>query len=231
MSERRPLSSPPKTREEALRVFRTGQILAAARQVIGEVGYGDASIDRISEGAGVARSTVYVYFEGKEDLLNQCLAENRVELSDRVREAVERVEGLEQQLHAFLTAILAYVGEYQEFFRAIMRVRGLDPFFQDSDRPAPEMDVIRVEVQAVLADIFKQGQLEGILTQQRSLEAARVIGSLIYGALMWRANDTDPSPAEEEAQSLVQTLLYGLTRPSPDSKDMHDPAATRNGIA
>jgi AcrR family transcriptional regulator len=206
-------SAAPKTREEALRDFRTGQILAAARGVIGQTGYADASIDRIAEAAGVARSTVYVYFDGKEDLLNQCLAENRIELSDRVRESVERAQGLEGRLEAFLTAILAYVGDYQDFFRAIMRVRGLDPFFQEGERAAPELDVIRVEVQGVIADIFKQGELDGILTPASSLEAARVIGALIYGALMWRANDTDPIPPEQEARILVQTLLYGLTRP------------------
>lgn len=212
MPSQRAQSAAPRTREEALRDFRTGQILAAARRVIGDAGYGDASIDRIAEAAGVARSTVYVYFDGKEDLLNQCLAENRVELSDRVREAVERAEGLEGRLEAFLTAILAYVGDYQEFFRSIMRVRGLDPFFQESERAAPELDVMRVEVQAIIADIFKQGELEGILTPESSLEAARVIGSLIYGSLMWRSNDTNPIPSEAEAHILVQTLLYGLTR-------------------
>ncbi len=80
------LSTSPKTREDALRDFRTDQILAAARRVIGEIGYADSSIDRIAEATGVARSTVYVYFDGKEDLLNQCLAQNRAELSERVRD-------------------------------------------------------------------------------------------------------------------------------------------------
>lgn len=208
------LSTSPKTREDALRDFRTDQILAAARRVIGEIGYADSSIDRIAEATGVARSTVYVYFDGKEDLLNQCLAQNRAELSERVRDSVQGAEGLEECLEAFLVAILDYVGDYQEFFRAIMRVRGLDPFFQADDRPASEVDVIRVEVKAILADILKQAQDEAALGEERSLEAARVLGSLIYGTLMWRAHDASPPPAAEEARSLVQTLLYGLTRPS-----------------
>ncbi len=211
MAARRPLSAPSqRTREEALRDFRTDQILAASRMVIGETGYAEASIDRIAEAAGVARSTVYVYFDGKEDLLNQCFAQNRVELSERVRDSVESASGLEARLEAFLTAILTYVGEYQDFFRAIMRVRGLDPFFYDENRTAPEVDNIRVEVQAILADLLKDGQTEGLLTPAASIEAARVIGSLTYGSLMWRANDPEPRPAAEEARALVQTLLFGL---------------------
>ena len=127
---------------------------------------------------------------------------------------MEGAKGLEERLEAFLGAILAYVGEVREFFRAIMQARGLDPFFQADDRPAPEVDVIRVEVQAILADILKEAQNEAALSPERSLEAARVMGSLIYGSLMWRAHDPDPPPAAEEARSLVQTLLYGLTRPT-----------------
>ena len=202
----------PRNREEALRDFRTDQILAAARQVIGSVGYEDASIDRIAEAAGVARSTVYVYFEGKEDLLNQCLAENRMELSERVRDSVEGAEGLEARLEAFLQAILDYVGEYPGFFRAIMRVRGLDPFFQADERPAPEVDVIRVEVQAILSDLLKDAQIAGDLSPEATVKVARVLGALIYGSLMWRAHEPDPPPAHDEARSLARTVLYGIAR-------------------
>ena len=202
----------PKTREEALRDFRTDQILAPARQVIGSMGYQDTSIDRIAEAAGVARSTVYVYFEGKEDLLNQCLAENRMALSERVRDSVEAADGLVARLEAFLEAILDYVGEYQGFFRAIMRVRGLDPFFQADDRPAPEVDIIRVEVQAILSDLLKDAQIAGDLSSDATVEVARVLGALIYGSLMWRAHEPDPPPAKDEARNLARTVLYGIGR-------------------
>ena len=91
-----------KTREQVLRDFRTDQILEAARRVIGEVGFAEASIDRIAEAAGVARSTLYVYFDGKEDLLNQCIAQLRLGLGERVRQAVEEASGTEERLAAFL---------------------------------------------------------------------------------------------------------------------------------
>ena len=202
----------PQTREEALRDFRTDQIMAAARRVIGAVGWPDASIDKIAEDAGVARSTVYVYFDGRDDLLNQCLAQNRIGLSERVREAVQGADGFESGLQAFLEAILVYVGEYRAFFAAIMQVRGLDPFFRHDDRPATEVDSIRVEVQAILADLLKQGLHEGLLDEAAMVEATRVMGSMIYGSLMWRVNDPEPVPAADEARSLARTLLFGIAR-------------------
>lgn len=44
------------------------QILKAATDVFMEEGYGAASMDRISQRAGVSKATVYAHFEGKEQL-------------------------------------------------------------------------------------------------------------------------------------------------------------------
>ena len=205
-----PSSRKPLTREDALRDFRTDQILEAAREVIARLGYGEASIDRIAEAAGVARSTVYVYFEGKDDLLNQCLAQHRVELSERVHRAVDPEESIEGRLQAFLEAIFGYVGEYGAFFRAMMQVRGLDPFFQEAVAPAPEIHAIRTESQAVLADILKDASTHGRLRGVGVDEAGRLIGAMLYGVLMRRANDAAPERADAEAALVVRALLDGI---------------------
>lgn len=44
------------------------QILAAARQVFLEHGFGATTTDMIQQAAGVSKSTVYAHFQGKDDL-------------------------------------------------------------------------------------------------------------------------------------------------------------------
>jgi TetR/AcrR family transcriptional regulator, mexJK operon transcriptional repressor len=56
------------TAAEALRGGKAPQILAAARQVFTERGYGAASMDAIARAAGVSKATLYAYFTGKEAL-------------------------------------------------------------------------------------------------------------------------------------------------------------------
>jgi AcrR family transcriptional regulator len=56
-----------KTKEEVLKDFRTGEIVQAARRVIGELGFADASMERIAHEAGVSKGTIYLYFRNKED--------------------------------------------------------------------------------------------------------------------------------------------------------------------
>jgi AcrR family transcriptional regulator len=202
-----------KTREQVLRDFRTDQILEAARRVIGEVGFAEASIDRIAEAAGVARSTLYVYFDGKEDLLNQCIAQLRVGLGERVQRAVEEASGTEERLAAFLAALFEYVGSVREFFRAVMAVRGVDPFFSapGSGSP-PELETLRAESQAVVEGIFKHAAAAGEIAAEDLAGAQDLLAVLIYGALMRRASQPAPGPAAPEAQRLARAFLRGVGR-------------------
>ena len=196
------------TRKEVLRDFRRRQILEAAWDVIGESGYADASVDRIAEAAGVARSTVYVYFDGKEVLLDGCLRMGREELGQRVAGALEKGEGAEERLAAFLEATLGYVGENRAFFRAVMAVQGLDAFFGDGGASA-ELATLREESRAMLAGILREGVESGELPDLDLEAAGELLGTLLYGALMRRSHADDPAPADEEARRLAHLFLYG----------------------
>lgn len=202
---------PRRTREDVLRDFRTDQILEAARQVIGEVGYEAASIERIAEVAGVGRSTIYVYVNGKEDLLNRLLARHRVELNQRVQAAVSGAEHFEDRLRAFLTAVLEYVSDYPAFFQSIVRTRGLDPFFLEEDRPAPELEVIRAEALGVFSSILKDAETRAEFSRGAAPEVVEMFGMVVYGALMHRVHEPSPPPAEDQARRITRVLLYGLS--------------------
>lgn len=207
------MAESPKTREQVLRDFRTDQILEAARRVIGEVGFAEASIDRIAEAAGVARSTLYVYFDGKEDLLNQCIAQLRVGLGERVRQAVESAAGTEERLTAFLAVHFEYVGTVREFFQAIMAVRGVDPFFSaPGEGSPPELETIRAESRAVLEGILKDATAAGEIAADDHTTASDLLAVVMYGALMRRATSATPTPAEDEARRLARAVLWGVAR-------------------
>ncbi len=207
-----PTPNPAKSKADVLRDFRTDQILDAATVVFGKLGYAEASIERIAEEAGVARSTVYVYFPNKELLLNHCLARHRVVLGGRVRTAVESVSGLEARLAAFFSAVLLYVGEVSEFFRALMGVRGIDPFFgaSSSEVPTPELETLREEVQLVVDSIFASALAVGELAPEAELLARDALPLVLYGALMRRTIAPGPADPSREASQLVRMLLHGV---------------------
>ena len=201
-----------KSKADVLRDFRTDQILDAATAVFGKLGYANASIERIAEEAGVARSTVYVYFPNKDLLLNQCLARHRVALSARVREALDSASNFEARLAAFFSAVLGYVGDVSEFFRALMGVRGIDPFFGagSSEVPTPELETLREEVQGLVDRLFADAIASGELAPESEELAREAMQLLLYGALMRRTVAPGPADPSRESAQLVRVLVHGL---------------------
>ena len=60
------------------------RLLEAAETVFAELGYHDASIVKITEAAGVAQGTFYLYFAGKQEIFEELVRD----LNRRVRHAM-----------------------------------------------------------------------------------------------------------------------------------------------
>jgi AcrR family transcriptional regulator len=66
---------PPKpTKKEVITAFRTQEILRAARQVMEQRGLEAVTMEDIATAAGVAKGTIYLYFQSKDDLIQALMS-------------------------------------------------------------------------------------------------------------------------------------------------------------
>lgn len=81
-------------------------LLRAAEEVIGAKGFAAASIADITRAAGIAQGTFYIYFDGKEAIFRELVAEmgrfTRRTLSEAVGGARDRLEAERIGLRTFL---------------------------------------------------------------------------------------------------------------------------------
>ena len=75
-------------RQDAVRDFKRGAIVEAARQVFAEKGLDGASMREIAAAAGYTAPAIYFYFESKEALYGEIVAASLTELSRAVKRAV-----------------------------------------------------------------------------------------------------------------------------------------------
>ena len=80
----RPLKQPRMTREEKARDTYM-RILEAAAQVVGDDGYADASVSKITRLAGVAQGTFYNYFESRQHVFDKLLPYMGRQMLDHIR--------------------------------------------------------------------------------------------------------------------------------------------------
>jgi AcrR family transcriptional regulator len=94
-------------------------LLRAAAKVVGEVGYQQASIARITREAGLAHGTFYLYFENRQDMLDAVLPFVGEELSLFIRQRVSGArDGFEVEERSFRAAF-EYLGRNPGFYRTL----------------------------------------------------------------------------------------------------------------
>jgi AcrR family transcriptional regulator len=202
------VSPPSRSKGEVVKDFRTGEILDAARRVIGELGYGDASMERIAHAASVAKGTLYLYFKSKESLLQAVLEHGYAELMERTRARTLRARGplakLREVAHAFLEHSLAH----QAFYRALRENPEIGPegVTEISRRLRALVDDYIHHVSALVERGIKTGELRPVEAER----AARLLVELLRGAVADRLREAHADAIEDDVDLVVDFFLHGV---------------------
>jgi AcrR family transcriptional regulator len=103
---------------------RRAQIVAAAIDTIAELGYAGASLARIAGRAGISKGVIAYHFAGKEDLVNELIAEVLIEAEAYIRPRVTAESSGSGRLRACIEANLAFMREHRNHLIAIAEIAG-----------------------------------------------------------------------------------------------------------
>ena len=102
-------------------------LLQAAEQVFGALGYHDASIVKITEKAGVAQGTFYLYFTSKQEIFDEVVDD----LNQRVRRAMsEASRGATTRFEAErlgFAGFFQFTAEHPNLYRVIRQAEFVSP--------------------------------------------------------------------------------------------------------
>lgn len=103
------------------------RLLDAAEDVFGRLPYQDASIVKITERAGVAQGTFYLYFSGKQEIFEELVAD----LNHQVRHAMARAAGRARDRREAerlgFRAFFRYTAEHPALYRVIRQAEFVAP--------------------------------------------------------------------------------------------------------
>lgn len=103
------------------------RLLEAAEQVFAELGYHDASIVKLTEAAGVAQGTFYLYFRGKKEIFDELV----LDLNRRLRHTMSEASGAatsraEAELRGF-AAFFRFTAEHPALYRIVRQAEFVSP--------------------------------------------------------------------------------------------------------
>jgi len=199
----------PDALKDVIRDFRRDQIMDTARRLFGERGTTEVSMDEIASEAGVARSTVYVYFSNRDDLLRACVQSMYDRLTETIGLIVSDDASPAERLRLLVLGVLERINESPSFFRLAMATQataGEESAAVGGVLMMIGLDMIRVLEELVVAGVAA-GDFRGDVDPER---AVVLVGQQIYGALSVRAGEPEPIPAEQAADEICRFVCSGL---------------------
>ena len=176
-------------------------ILAAAKEVFAELGYGATTVRDIIRNTGLASGTFYNYFKSKEEVFEALMDDSMTRIRPRLRAERIRSRTFEEYLNNALRAYFEYLLEVQASYRVLRRKTGALRVRMDT----PEIIAGFEEIRTYIEEDITAGKLPKV---DGEFLTAAIIGmaSEIGEKLILRENPD----AAEAAVFASQLILQGI---------------------
>lgn len=198
-----------KTKKDVVAEFRTSGILEAARKVFAEKGFHEATVDDIAEAAGVAKGTVYLYYESKRDVYFAALKFGIAEMYSSLLQEVQKTSTPEEKLRALIAAKLAYFDENRDFFKIYYSELGNIPSTHPSGIDS-EFKSLYQEQARLVETILREGARKKVVRNLRTEQAAFAISDVIRGVVTHRILGWSKSKLNQDVDFIFDMIWKGI---------------------
>jgi AcrR family transcriptional regulator len=188
------------------RAEREQQVLAAARALFAQRGYGAVTMDEVADAVGVTKPLLYIYFGNKERLYLACMEPAAEELREAVAGAVAQAERPADALEPGVRAFFSFVDRDRDAWRVLF-----DETLPAGGEVARRVAEQRAELEALVARLVV-ARLPGRGVGRAAVEAEALSVALLGAAealARWWLH-TGALSAGEAAELLIKTVEPGL---------------------
>jgi AcrR family transcriptional regulator len=183
-------------------------ILQAATRAFSRWGFRKASVDEIAKDAGVAKGTVYLACESKEDLFYQSLHRELREYIADCAKGIDPRQPADQLLEQLVRASLVYLQS-----RPLVR----DLFLGDVQQALPEWRERFMELRALgranVEELLRLGIKQGRFRKELDVEnVALLLQDLHLAAHLFHGHELESEPArlEDRLRAGLDLVLNGI---------------------
>lgn len=210
------------SREEKKQLSRR-RILDAAKDVFFRDGFMLANLDEVATKAGVAKGTLYRYFESKADLYVAVLAENGTGFVKKLQEVAESEGPVRERLNRVGDFYLSHWTEHIQYFQIFWAVDNESLIGGLPEGAMREVANLWEGSLSILKGVLDRGVAEGELSACDTWEVAYIMWTMADGLI--QSEYTVPRkelrrrPLQDVFADAIELLVLGLSQHSQSGKE------------
>lgn len=181
-------------------------VLKVAQEIFAQYGLSKTTIDDIAKAAGVGKSSIYYYFENKEDIFRAVIETQVQKVQEQIKSAIDAVSDPKEKLKTFVLSRMkafrevahiynhVFKDEYLKHYEYIQKLR--------KDYDQTENDLV--------TGILNEGIKSGVFKIHDPSLASFVIMVGIRGLEYEWATTTDEHKMEADTKKLFEILFHGI---------------------
>ncbi|MDI6852659.1 MAG: TetR/AcrR family transcriptional regulator [Deltaproteobacteria bacterium] len=208
------------TKKEVVTAFRTREILTAAREVMERLGVEAATMDEIAQTAGIAKGTIYLYFQGKEELIQALMSQVGENMHRDLKAVIDTAFSPRDKLPRVLAVLVDYLERERALFPIYMRdfAHWMVPGGRKRFGRIRELEG---EILALLNHLFSEGVATGDFIPADPKLLTFLLRSLVRGVGFYGMAEGRSEAIKEALPVLVTFMLSGLTPPPASTAEVH----------
>jgi len=204
-------ASPKATKKEIVTAFRTREILAAARKLLERRGPEAMTMEEIAADAGVAKGTLYLYFQSKDDLIQALITRVGENILRDVEVSLKAPGTPPEKLIRMVSVLLEYLNRERLLFPIYARelLRGKGESREGFRRRYQEMEEKFV---ALVTGLFAEGIAAGQFISANPRLLTFLIRGLVRATGYYQKAEGQADAAKEALPVILTLLSSGLVR-------------------
>jgi TetR/AcrR family transcriptional regulator len=196
-----------RTKEVVVEEFRKQSICEAAMRVVARKGLSGVTVQDIADEAGVAKGTIYIYFQSRDEILQRTM-DNAVEnLLDKLATACQHCRGFRNILEQRVRTQIEHFDENRDFFRLYLAIA--EPSGERRLKKHPTYLTYLAQLERLVREAIAHGEVRDTNVARLAIAIASVVRDIVLHRMIER----EPPPVERDVQFAVDFIMRGIAIP------------------
>jgi TetR/AcrR family fatty acid metabolism transcriptional regulator len=193
-----------RTKEDVVEEFRKQTICDAAMRVVARKGIRSVTVQDIADEAGVAKGTIYIYFQSRDEILAKAMDGATEQLLEKLSKACSECRGFRDILARRVRTQLQHFEENRDFFRMYLAMS--EPLGEKRLRKHATYQAYLAQLEQLLRDAVERNEIRDVRVDRLAV----AISSVVRDIVLHRIIEREPPPLDDDVTFAVDFIMRGI---------------------